>query len=93
MGGTTGTPNDITRLRAKHGRAIEIFLVIYTVQIITGLSRSKEYDIDIWIDNTEVLSRKNDPVIGSSLKSHLVLYYDMWRVMDIIQAKISIKLR
>ena len=35
----------------------------------------------IWIDNTAVLERANNSVVGDNSKNHLVLDYDLWRSM------------
>ena len=49
--------------------------------------------VNIWIDNTEVLSRGNHPEIKDSVKGNLLLDYDMLRVMNMLQGKIVIPIR
>ena len=53
----------------------------------------KTYGVDMWIDNTEVLSQDNTQKIKDGVKGHFVLDYDMWRVMNMLQEKIVTPLR
>ena len=47
----------------------------------------------IWINNAEVLSRGRNPTFKDNIKGHMVLDYDLWRVMKMIQQKLTISLR
>ena len=46
----------------------------------------------IWINNAKVLSRGRNPTFKDNIKGHMVLDYDLWRVMKMIQKKITIPL-
>ncbi len=47
----------------------------------------------IWIDNAEVLSRGKGSKFKDNIKGHMALDYDLWRVMKMLQKKITIPLR
>ena len=80
-------------LRQNMG-GVSILLILYAIQIYLGTDTvPKKHGADIWIDNEEVLSRGNDPEIKDSVKEHLVLDFDMWRVMNMLQGKIVIPTR
>ena len=60
-------------LRAEHGEAIAVLLVLYALQIYMGLENMVKKEVSIWIDNAEVLSRGRRKEVGTSLKDHGVL--------------------
>ena len=58
----------------------------------------RQYDpskcqVTIWIDNAEVLARGEGKESGNTIKSRVVLDYDMWTVMAMLQDKIQFKLK
>ena len=87
---TPGNVDEMASLRVELGGAIGLLLVIYALQIQRGAST---YPILIWIDNAEVLERARNPAVGDNIKNHMVLDYDLWRVMvgliELIQTPIQ----
>ena len=70
-------------LRAEHSGDVGILLVLYAIQIYMGTRiNPADYEIKIWINNTEVLARGGTKVCGNSIKERTVLDYDLWMVMD-----------
>ena len=65
-------------LRTELGGAIGILLVLYAIQVQRGPS---SLPVTIWIDNAEVLSRAGTRQVGDNINQHLVLDYDLWRVL------------
>ena len=58
----------------------------------------RQYDptkcqVTIWIDNAEVLARGEGKEYGNTIKSRMVLDYDMWTVVAMLQDKIQFKLK
>ena len=95
-GGTVTTPGseqEISSLWAEDGGAIAVILIVYTLQIFLGDENITGYTIDIWLDNAEVLRMGQDKCVGTNIASHLVLNYDMWRVMMILQEKIEMNIK
>ena len=89
-----GSREEMSSLRAEHCGAISILLILYAIQIHMGPDFDySEMGVDIWIDNAEVLSRGNNTKYKDGIKDHLVLDYDMWSVMNMLQGKILIPLR
>ena len=91
---TPGSKEEMSSLRAEHCGAISILLILYAIQIHLGSEQMpNKFGVDIWIDNAEVLSRGINTKFKESIKGHLVLDYDMWRVMNMLQEKIVIPIR
>ena len=91
---TPGSREEMSSLIAEHCGVISILLIMYAIRIHLGSDQvPKQYGVDIWIDNAEVLSRGNNPKFKDSINGHLVLDYDMWRVMNMLQKKIFIPIR
>ena len=91
---TPGSQEEMSSLRAEHCGAISILLILYAIQIHMGNDRvSSTYEVDIWIDNAEVLSRGQNTGYKDGIKGHLVLDYDMWSIMNMLQKKIVFTLR
>ena len=70
---------------------IGILLILYAIQVHLGPQDETQKGVDIWIDNAEVLDRGVDPTIKDSMRGHMVLDYDLWRVMNVLQEKISVQ--
>ena len=77
-------------LRTELGGAIGILLVLYSIQLQRGPS---SLPVTIWIDNAEVLARAGTRTVGDNINQHLVLDYDLWRVMNSLQDLISTPLK
>ena len=77
-------------MRAEHGEEIGILLVLYAIQIYMRLETQQKYEVDIWIDNTEVLTRGQRGETVSHIKDYLVLDYDLLHVMAFLQSKMMI---
>ena len=91
---TPGSHEEMSSLRAEHGGAISILLILYAILIYLGEDMVPErHGVDIWIDNIEVLSRSNHSEVKDNVKGNLVLDSTMWRVMNMLQEKISIPIR
>ena len=71
-------------LRVEHGGALGVLLMIYTLQIYMGNEETSGYTVDIWIDNKDVIARGEKARMGSDLKAHLVLDYNLWKVMNML---------
>ena len=77
---TVGTSPDMTSLRAEHGGALGILLLIYAMHI--------HYQMDfpptltIYIDNSEVVRRGKTAVPRLGIKQQLVLDYDLWATTE-----------
>ena len=81
-----GSREEMSSLRAEHCGAISILLILYAIQIHMGPDFDySDMGVDIWIDNAEVLSRGNNKKYKDGIKGHLVLDYDMWSVMNMLQ--------
>ena len=52
----------------------------------------KKYTVHLWIDNAETLARGGGKPIGTSMKDNLVLDFDLWTVMRMLQQKIEFNL-
>ena len=89
---TPGDKDEISSLRLELREAIKVLLVIYAVQVQHDI-RDFSHTIIIWIDNDELLSRAMTLPVGNNIKYHLLLEYDVWRVMANLQILISISLR
>ena len=90
MGGSSITPGnaeEMASLRAEHGGAIGILMILYAIQLYLGPDEKINKEVIIWIDNAEVLRRARLPTIGNKMKDHMVLDYDMWRLQNNIQRK------
>ena len=48
--------------------------------------------MQLWIDNAETLARGGGKPIGTSIKDNLVLDFDLWTVMRMLQQKIDFNL-
>ena len=55
-------------------------------------SYTAKYKVTIWIDNAEVLVRWGLKNCGQILKENMVLDYDLWMLMKMLQTKIKSKL-
>lgn len=84
-----GLAAEIPSLRAEYGGAIGVLLVLYALQLYMGTEDTSGYMVDIWIDNKEVISIGE----GSYLKVYLVIDYDVWRVMNMLQNIINMGIR
>ena len=74
-------------LSAELGSAIEILLVLYTIQAQRG---AFSLPVTMWIDNAEVLERANNTTVGDNIKNNTVFNYDSWQAMTSLQMLISI---
>ena len=69
-------------------------LILYAIQVYMGRQYDpSKYQVTIWIDNAEVLARGEGKEYGNTIKSRMVLDYDMWTVMTMLQDKIQFKLK
>ena len=87
-GGATITPGSVDEMashRSERTGAIGILLVLYTLQVRHGASL---LSVTIWVDSSEVLNRAMKKEVGDHIKQQLVLDYDLWQVMDSLQALI-----
>ena len=89
-----GSKIEMLSLRAEHSGAISILLILYADQMcMGGRYDHSQYHLVIWMDNAEVLTRGGMKYYGESVKSRLVLDYDMWTVMTMLQEKNKFKLQ
>ena len=58
-----------------------------------GLEKVVKNEVSICIDNAEVLSRGRRKEVGTNLKDHGVLDYDLWKEMIMLQRKIKIPIK
>ena len=79
-----GSATEMSSLRAEHGGAISVLLVLYALQTFLRDEDTTIYTIYIWLDNAEILKRGQEKDIGTNMNSNLVLDYDMWRVMKML---------
>ena len=61
-----------------------MMLMIYALQMYMGTEDTSGYKLDIWINNNEVIARGEKVRMGSNLKAHIVLGYDLWKVMNML---------
>ena len=50
-----------------------------------------DYSVKLWIDNTDVVNRGRKKC-GDYLKAPMVLDYDLWTEMEMLQSRIKINL-
>ena len=67
--------------------------MLYAIQVWLGDQNTIKQEVVIWIDNAEVLSRGKGSKFKDNIKGHMALDYDLWRVMKMLQKKITIPLR
>jgi hypothetical protein len=90
---TPGTQQEMSSLRAEHGGAVGILLILYAIQIYMGPKMNgSKYTVKLWIDNAETLDRGGGKPFGKSLKDNLVLDFDLWKVMRMLQQRITFNL-
>ena len=88
-----GSSHGMPSLRAEHGGAVGILLILHVLYIFIGDQvNSASYHVDIWIDNAEVLERGGMEYCGDTGKESMVLDYDLWIVMTILQTEIQINI-
>ena len=63
-------------LRAEHGGAIGVLLVLFAIQIYKNNEDVAAFGVDVWIDNKEVLSRGDKATMGDDLNAQLVFDFD-----------------
>ena len=90
---TPGLAVGMSSLRAEHGRAIGVLLVLYAIQIYMREEEMSAYWVDVWSNNKEVLSKEDKASMGKDLTAHMVLDYNLWSVMNILQHRLSMGIR
>ena len=83
----------MSSLRAEHGGAIGILLILYALQTYIGIERVRGKEVVLWIDNAEVLARGRDGTEATEKRDPLVLDYDLMQVMAHLQDKIVMRIR
>ena len=73
----------MTSLRAEHGGALGILLLLHAMNIFYQESFPKEFTI--YIDNSEVVRRGRNKVPTLGIKQQLVLDYDLWATTEQLQ--------
>lgn len=81
---------EMASLRTELGWAVGALLVIYALHVHRGASTRPTL---VWIGNAEVLERSKNSWVGNTLKTHMVLDYDIWRAMTSIRALIIAPLK
>ena len=80
---TVGSHTEMTSLRAEHGGALGILLLLHAMNIFYQESFPKEFTI--YIDNSEVVRRGQNKVPTMGIKQQLVLDYDLWATTERLQ--------
>ena len=63
-------------------------MISYVIQIYLDAENIPDHRVEIWIENSEVLLvRGGKSKMGSDLKAHLVLDYNLWRLMNMVPEK------
>ena len=82
----------MSSLRAEHGGAIAILLVLYALRVHYPLL-SLPPTLDIWIDNSEVVRRGKLDTPKLGIKQQLTLDQDLWattqRLLKALPCKIQ----
>ena len=90
---TPGTKQEMTSLHAEHGGLVGMLLLLYALQAYIGPSVDPaNYNVTTWIDNDEVLARGGSKTCGQTIKEQMVLDYNLWMVMTMLQSKIQFQL-
>ena len=73
---TVGSPREMSSLRAEHGGALGILLLLHALHIY--YQEEFPAEMTVLIDNTEVVRRGKEKVPRLGTKQQLVLDYDLW---------------
>ena len=77
---TVGTAKEMTSLRAEHGGALGILLLLHAMYIF--YQQDFPPTLTIYIDNSEVVRRGQTKVPRLGIKQQLVLDYDLWATTE-----------
>ena len=80
---TVGTQREVTSLRAEHGGALGILLVLYNMYIF--YQEVFPHNLSVYIDNSEVICRGQEKVPRLGIKQQLVFDYDLWVTTEWLQ--------
>ena len=81
----------MSSLRAEHGGALGILLLIHALYI--HFETALPAEVTIFIDNAEVIRRGTHTVPRLGTKQQLVLDYDLWATTERLQAAIMCNIR
>ena len=70
----------MTSLRAEHGGALGILLLLHDMNVFYQETFPKEFTV--YIDNSEVVRRGKEKVAKLGIKQQLVLDYDLWATTE-----------
>ena len=79
----------MSSLRAEHGGAIGILLILYALQTYIGIERVRGKEVVLWIDNAEILARGRDGIEVAEKRDPLSLDYDLMHVMHMYRIKLT----
>ena len=89
---TVGTFSEMSSLRAEHGGALAILLVLYALQLHFP-TFPLPANLDIWIDNSEVVRRGKTSLPKMGIKQQLILDHDLWATTQRLSQEIQCAIR